>query len=264
MPADLLHGKSVVVTGAARGLGAAIAAACVGHGAARVIVTDILDDDLHATAERLGPTAVPHRLDVADPESWAVLVDRLRDDIGRPDVLVNNAGIVLARAFGEATHEDLMRTLSINAGGVFLGVSSYLQLHRETATTRPGSIVNISSVRGLIGGARAATYAASKFAVRGITKAAAVELGPLGIRVNAVCPGPIESEMSVGNPQFAALDWDAYTSQLPLGRIGRPVDIGEAVAWLGSDVSAYVTGIDLPVDGGLTATSFSVTQALKD
>ena len=120
--------------------------------------------------------------------------------------------------------------------------------------------MNISSVRGLIGGAQTATYAASKFGVRGITKAAAVELGPFGIRVNAVCPGPIESDMSVGNADFAGLDWEAYARRLPLGRMGRPADIGEAVAWLASDASAFVTGVDLPVDGGLTATSHSITD----
>ena len=146
----------------------------------------------------------------------------------------------------------------MNVGGTFLGVKTFLDLHRRSGTDRPGSIVNISSVRGLIGGARTVTYGASKFGVRGITKSAAVELGPLGIRVNAVCPGPIESDMSVGNPQFDGLDWAAYVAQLPLGRIGQPADIGEAVAWLASDASAFVTGIDLPVDGGLTATSYSV------
>jgi 3alpha(or 20beta)-hydroxysteroid dehydrogenase len=108
--------------------------------------------------------------------------------------------------------------------------------------------------------ARVATYTASKFGVRGLTKAAAVELGPLGIRVNAVCPGPVESDMTVGNPQFAGLDWRAYVERLPIGRMGRPADVGEAVAWLGSDASAFVTGIDFPVDGGLTATSYSVTD----
>ena len=119
----------------------------------------------------------------------------------------------------------------------------------------------MSSVRGLIGAARTVTYSASKFGARGLTKAAAVELGPLGIRVNAVCPGPIESDMTVGNAQFAGMDWDAYVAQLPLARMGRPGDVGEAVAWLASDASAFVTGIDLPVDGGLTATSYSVVGA---
>ena len=141
---------------------------------------------------------------------------------------------------------------------------TFLRLHLASGTSRPGSIVNMSSVRGLIGAARTVTYSASKFGARGLTKAAAVELGPFGIRVNAVCPGPIESDMTVGNAQFAGLDWDAYVAQLPLARMGRPVDVGEAVAWLASDASAFVTGIDLPVDGGLTATSYSVVGARRE
>jgi 3alpha(or 20beta)-hydroxysteroid dehydrogenase len=179
---------------------------------------------------------------------------------GRPDVLVNNAGVIRGGPLQDATLEDLRRTLDVNVGGTFLGMKWYVDLHESTGCAAPGSIVNVSSVRGLIGGARATTYAASKFGVRGLTKAAAVELGPLGIRVNAVCPGPVESDMSVGNPQFAGLDWLAYAERLPIGRMGRPVDVGEAVAWLASDASAFVTGIDLPVDGGLTATSYSITD----
>jgi 3alpha(or 20beta)-hydroxysteroid dehydrogenase len=255
----MLAGKSVVVTGAARGLGAAIAASCARHGAG-VVVADVLDEEMARTAERLGPAATPWHLDVTDPASWDRLAEHCRASIGRPDALVNNAGIVRSGSLQDATIEDLRRTLDVNVGGTFLGMKWYLGLHESTGCDAPGSIINVSSVRGLIGGARAATYAASKFGVRGLTKAAAVELGPLGIRVNAVCPGPVESDMSVGNPQFAGLDWHSYAERLPIGRMGRPVDVGEAVAWLASDASAFVTGIDLPVDGGLTATSYSVTD----
>lgn len=259
MTTALLNGKTVLVTGAARGLGAAIAEACLRHGA-RVILTDLLGDELAATCSALGPGATAHPLDVADPKSWEGLVDVLRRGVGRPDVLVNNAGIVKASSITEASYADLIRTLEVNVGGTFLGIKAYLELHAESGAGRPGSIVNISSVRGLIGGAGSVTYSASKFGVRGITKAAAVELGPLGIRVNAVCPGPIESDMSVNNRQFAEMDWASYVSKLPLGHLGKPIDIGEAVAWLGSDASAFVTGIDLPVDGGLTSTSYSVAR----
>jgi 3alpha(or 20beta)-hydroxysteroid dehydrogenase len=257
--ARLLDGKTVLVTGAARGLGAAIAASCAEHGA-QVVVTDVLEAELAATADALGDAVTAHHLDVADPASWAALAEFLRRSIGRPDALVNNAGIVRSAPLVDADYEDLRQTLDINVGGTFLGIKTYLDLHVSTGTDRPGSIVNISSVRGLIGAARTVTYGASKFGVRGLTKSAAVELGPMGIRVNAVCPGPIESEMSVGNPQFEGLDWDAYVAQLPLARLGRPSDIGEAVAWLASDASSFVTGVDLPVDGGLTATSYSVVQ----
>jgi 3alpha(or 20beta)-hydroxysteroid dehydrogenase len=255
----MLADKTVVVTGAARGLGAAIAAACVRHGA-RVVLTDVLADELMATAAELGGTAFAHTLDVTDSSSWDALGVWCLKELSRPDVLVNNAGVVIGRSIDDATLADLERTLKVNVAGTFLGIKWYADLHRTEGGSRPGSIVNISSVRGLIGGERVSTYAASKFAVRGLTKAAAVELGPLGIRVNTVCPGPIESDMSLGNPQFAGLDWGAYASRLPLARMGRPSEIGEAVAWLASDASSYVTGVDLPVDGGLTATSHSVTD----
>lgn len=257
MTNSLLNGKSVLVTGAARGLGAAIAETCLRHGAT-VILTDVLAEELDATAAALGPKATAHPLDVADPDSWQRLIHTLRGGVGRPDVLVNNAGVVRGTTLLEAAYADLQLSFDVNVGGTFLGMKAYLELHMESGAGRPGSIVNISSVRGLIGGARSVTYSASKFAVRGLTKAAAVELGPLGIRVNAVCPGPIESDMSVRNPQFAEMDWDAYVARLPLGHLGRPIDVGEAVAWLGSDASAFITGIDVPVDGGLTATSYSI------
>jgi 3alpha(or 20beta)-hydroxysteroid dehydrogenase len=262
MPSAVLEGKTVVVTGAARGLGAAIAVTCVAHGA-RVVIADVLEAELDATAARLGPAATGCHLDVTDPSSWTRLGERLRGAMGRPDALVNNAGIVRPASLLDATYADLQRTLDVNVGGTFLGTRWFLDLHLATGTQQPGSIVNVSSVRGLIGGAQTATYAASKFGVRGLTKAAAVELGPFGIRVNAVCPGPIESDMSVGNADFAGLDWHAYAAKLPLGRMGQPNDIGEAVAWLASDASAFVTGVDLPVDGGLTATSYSVTEPVE-
>jgi 3alpha(or 20beta)-hydroxysteroid dehydrogenase len=260
MSSSLLDGKSVVITGAARGLGAAIAARCVAHGA-RVVVADVLEAELDRTAAELGSAVSACHLDVTDPTSWRRLADLCRDDFGRPDGLVNNAGIVRPASLQDATYAELQRTLEVNVGGTFLGTKWYLDIHVATSCDRPGSIVNISSVRGLIGGARTVTYAASKFGVRGITKAAAVELGPLGIRVNSVCPGPIESDMSVGNADFAGLDWQAYAAKLPLGRMGRPLDIGEAVVWLTSDASAFVTGVDLPVDGGLTATSHGITES---
>ena len=250
----MLAGKSVVVTGAARGLGAAIAEACIRHGA-DVVLTDVLEDELAATVARLGPGASAHRLDVTDPGSWDALAARYGR---RPDALVNNAGIIRGRSLLDTTYDDLQRTFEVNVGGAFLGIKWFVELHRSTGTGRPGSIVNIASVRGLVAGARTVTYSTSKFGVRGLTKAAAVELGPLGIRVNAVCPGPIETDMSVGNRDFGDLDWDAYVRHLPLPRLGRPVEVGEAVAWLASDTSAYVTGIDLPVDGGLTSTTYSV------
>jgi 3alpha(or 20beta)-hydroxysteroid dehydrogenase len=249
-----LAGRSVVVTGAARGLGAAIARTCHAVGA-EVLIADVLHDDAERLAAELGPRARAFRHDVADPRSWAALASDLRATVGRPDVLVNNAGVVRPGPISASAYDDFRHTVDVNLAGAYLGIATFVDLHRELGVTRPGSIVNIASVRGMVGGTDVAGYCASKFGVRGLTKAAAVELGSLGIRVNAVCPGPIDSDMSAANPAFAEMDFDAYVARLPLGRMGRPVDIGEAVAWLASDASAFVTGIDLPVDGGLTATS---------
>lgn len=252
-----LSGRTVVITGAARGLGEAVARACRARGA-ELVLTDVLDDQLRRLADDLGDRACGHHLDVTDPEHWDVLAEHLRATCGRPDVLVNNAGIVRPAPIAETSYDDFRRSLDVNLGGAFLGISMFVQLHRESESARPGSIINISSVRGLVGAANAVGYCASKFGLRGLTKAAAVELGPSGIRVNSVCPGPIETEMSLGNADFSGMDWDAYVARLPLGAMGRPADIGEAVAWLASDASAFVTGVDLPVDGGLTATSYTV------
>jgi 3alpha(or 20beta)-hydroxysteroid dehydrogenase len=246
---QLLAGKSVLVTGAARGLGAAIARASIAHGAVAVILTDVLADALAETVETLGPTARGVELDVTDAEAWRRLAADLRGDLGRPDVLVNNAGIVKQVPLEETTDEEFRRHLEVNLVGPFLGIRTYVELHRATKCDRPGSIVNVASSRGLRSGWGVAAYASSKFGVRGLTKVAALELGELGIRVNAVCPGPIATDMS----QTFGADFQSYVARLPLRRMGQPVDIAEAVCWLGSDASAFVTGIDLPVDGGLTS-----------
>jgi len=257
MGEGMLAGKTVVITGAARGLGAETAATCARHGAS-VMITDVLADELAATATALGDAATAYPLDVTDPAAWDALAEQLRCTVGCPDALINNAGVVRTTSLLDTTVADLELSLAVSVRGTFLGMQMFARLHRDTDCARLGSIVNIASVRGLIAGPGTTSYSASKF-VRGLTKAAAVELGAMGIRVNAVCPGPIESDMTVGNPQLAHLDWEGYVAQLPIPRLGRPADVAEAVAWLASDASAFVTGIDMPVDGGLTATSFGVT-----
>lgn len=246
-----LTGKTVVVTGAARGLGASIARTCIQSGAT-VVVTDVLGQELESTVAELGPNATGRLLDVTDPDAWDALAAYFRSRGGCPDALVNNAGIVKLAPIESTTVADMDRALGVNVVGTFLGVQMFARLHGELTDPRPGSIVNVASVRGLIGSMNAITYCASKFGVRGLTKAAAVELGHRGIRVNSICPGPIESDMSSNNPAFAHMDWDGYASRLPLGHMGQPADIGAAAAWLVSDASAFVTGVDLPVDGGFT------------
>lgn len=249
-----LDGKTVLITGAARGLGAAIARTGVQQGAA-VILCDILHDELAAMAEELGPAARTISLDVTRPESWDDVARAVRADHGRLDVLVNNAGILLPASIEDQSVDDFRRTLDVNLVGVVLGMKTFVALHRERASDR-GSIVNMSSVRGIVGGTGISAYCATKFGVRGLTKVAAIEFGPLGIRVNSVCPGPIVTDMSMGD-SLAHLDWDHYAQQLPLRRLGHPDDVAAAVCWLAADASAFVTGTELVVDGGLTALGIS-------
>jgi 3alpha(or 20beta)-hydroxysteroid dehydrogenase len=255
----VLKNKVVVVTGAARGLGEGVARTCHSFGA-RVILTDLSLEHAVATAQSIGPDVTARRLDVTDAASWQDLEEWLSANTGSPDVLVNNAGLLVLGAVDSISADALRQMNEVNVIGPLLGIQMFVRMNQAEAEPRPGSIINISSVRGLAGGHSFAGYCASKFGVRGLTKAAAVELGALGIRVNSVCPGPIETPMSKTNPDFKDLDWDAYLAKLPLGHIGQPHDIGHAVAWLGSDRSAFVTGIDLPVDGGLTSTTFNVTS----
>ncbi len=260
---DQLTGRTVLVTGAARGLGAAIARACSERGA-DLILTDLALADLAPLVLELGEQTQAFELDVTDASAWARLTDALLNGTGRPDVLVNNAGVVDPCSIGSMTYARFRHTVDVNLGGTFLGMKTFVDLHMSLPDARPGSIVNIASARGLVGAANASSYCASKFGVRGLTKAGAIELGPLGIRVNSVCPGPIETPMSRDNPDFADMDWDSYVARLPLGAMGQPVDVGQAVAWLASDASSFVTGIDLPVDGGLTATTHSIEKRLID
>lgn len=248
MTSPLLNGKSVLVTGAARGLGAAIAETCLRHGAT-VILTDVLAEELDATVAALGPHATAHPLDVADPDSWQRLIHTLRGGVGRPDVLVNNAGVVRGTTLLEAAYADLQLSFDVNVGGTFLGMKAYLELHMESGAGRPGSIVNISSVRGLIGGARSVTYSASKFAVRGLTKAAAVELGPLGIRVNCISAGPIATLSARGIGGFTHMVGKA-AEKAPLKRNVTLEDIGKSAYYLLSDLSSGVTGETIYVDCG--------------
>ena len=239
-----LDGKIVLVTGAARGLGAAIADRCARAGAT-VLGADIaFADDGVGSAQRV-------ELDVTDAQAWSHVADIVRRDHGHLDVLVNNAGVLRPAPLDELTVEDMRLTLDVNVVGVMRGMKMFVELH-QTAGGGAGSIVNISSIRGLVGGHGIGAYSASKFAVRGLTKAAAIELGPVGIRVNAVCPGTFVTDM-MQSEQLAHLDWDDYMAQIPLGRFGRPDELAAAVCWLASDASSFVTGVELVVDGGLTA-----------
>jgi 3alpha(or 20beta)-hydroxysteroid dehydrogenase len=228
-----VDGKVVVITGAAGGQGAAEAQALAAEGAT-VIATDL-------EAPELGHGISGRALDVTSAEDWRALGEWLRDSHGRLHGLVNNAGITMRQRLEEISLEELDQVLAVNLKGPLLGMQTAIPL-----MTDGGSIVNVSSLAGLVG-YHGVGYTASKWALRGISRAASMELGPRGIRVNAICPGFIETPMTASAPQsFRQASIDA----IPLHRTGQPDDVAPLVVYLISDESSFITGIDIPVDGG--------------
>jgi 3alpha(or 20beta)-hydroxysteroid dehydrogenase len=247
----LLQDKIAVVTGAARGTGAAVAARFAAEGAT-VVLTDVLDERGREVAEGLGAAARYVRCDVSNEDDWFALLDQLEG----VDVLVNNAGILHLTAIEDTPVETVRRVFEVNELGTFLGIKSVIPTMRERGG---GSIVNVSSIDGVFVTPGTAAYAASKFAVRGLTKTAALELGRYGIRVNAVCPAAGNPEMVAGAlpPDFdvaaVAARGGADRHRAPIGRRGRMEDVADAVLFFASDQSCFVTGADLLVDGGMSA-----------
>jgi len=233
-----LNGKVALVSGAARGIGAAIAEAMVGAGA-KVVIGDLLDEEGLALAERLGPSATYVHLDVTKPEDWRLAAATAHEEHGALNVLVNNAGIAGGVPIEQYDHADWEKIVAINLTGVFNGIQAAVPHMKEAGG---GSIVNISSLAGLSANPGAAGYVATKFGVRGLTKAAAVDLGGYGIRVNSVHPGFIATAMTVGLP--------AATDVIALGRPGRPEEIAKLVMFLASDDSSFSTGAEFVADGG--------------
>ncbi|MCP3397203.1 glucose 1-dehydrogenase [Bradyrhizobium sp. CCGB20] len=232
--------KVVLVTGAARGMGAAHARLLVAEGA-RVVVTDVLDQDGEALASELGNAAIYVHQDVSEPTSWATVIAAAQATFGTLHGLVNNAGVT-SRASIEQFPLDLWnRTLAVNLTGVFLGIQAALPAIRLAGG---GSIVNVSSVEGLRGSPGLHAYVASKFGVRGITKSAALEGAASGVRVNSVHPGLVNTAMSER--------LDPALFPIPMGRAAEPLEVSQAVAFLLSDESSYMTGAEIVLDGGLT------------
>lgn len=243
-----LSGKVALVTGAARGQGEAHVRRFVSEGA-RVVATDVLAEEGRAVAAELGSDVTFYEHDVADEAQWNTVVDNAAADFGGLDILVNNAGIARLAPLVDMTTTDYMDVIKVNQLGVFLGMRAAAPAMQRRGG---GSIVNISSIDGMVGMANVIGYVASKFAVRGMTKTAAVELGPLGIRVNSVHPGGVDTPM-IRPPGFEEVDYDTMFARLPVPRCGTPEDIASLVLFLASDESSYITGSEHIIDGGLLA-----------
>jgi 3alpha(or 20beta)-hydroxysteroid dehydrogenase len=244
-----LDGKVALISGGARGMGAATARRFIDEGG-RVVLGDVLDDEGKALADELGESARYLHLDVTSEEDWAAGVEMTEREFGVLNVLVNNAGILRFAAIEEETLADFRRVIDINLLGVYLGMHAAIPALRRAGG---GSIVNLSSTEGLGATPFLAAYTASKFAVRGITKVAALELGPDKIRVNSVHPGGIDTPMT-----RAVMDDRGRTyiaKKVALRRMGTAADVAAMIAFLASDESSYSTGGEFVVDGGATATS---------
>lgn len=241
-----LEGKVAIITGAARGQGAAEARRFVAEGA-RVLLTDVLDDLGHGVAGELGEAAAYRHLDVTAEDEWVAAVAEAEDRFGPVTVLVNNAGILDFSPIHKQDVDRFRKVLDVNLTGTMLGVKSVVPSMRRAGG---GSIVNVSSNAGIFGQPFLGAYVASKWAVRGLTKTAAMDLGPFAIRVNSLHPGGVDTPMT----DFGGDKEDNnFFKALPLARIGRPEEIAAVACFLASDEASYVTGAEWAVDGGATA-----------
>ncbi len=243
-----LNGKVALITGGARGQGEAEARLFCAEGA-RVVIADVLDEPGRKLAAEIGEAARYVRLDVTREGDWSFAVAETRRVFGRLDVLVNNAGIVRTGYLEHHSLADYMAVVNVNQVGVFLGMRAVVGAMREAGG---GSIVNISSNAGLEGVEGVIGYAASKWAVRGMTKSAALELGQYGIRVNSVHPGGVDTPMLGGAELGHMREKNPFAGQ-PIPRIGQPEEIARLVLFLASDESSYSTGSEFTADGGRMA-----------
>lgn len=252
---DILKDKVIVVTGASSGIGRAIAIAAAKHGAKAVIVSDVTAEPREggepttAEVERLGVPARFVRADVSSRKDNDALVEAA-NEFGGVDVMVCNAGITLRTDGAEVPEEDYRRLMSVNLDGVLFGAQAAAR--QMKANGRAGSIVLMASMGGIVGAGITVAYSTSKGGVVLMAKSLADALGPDGIRVNAVAPGTIDTQLLRTAAGIAEAS-EGFRQRTPLRRLGKPSEIGDAVAFLGSDLSSYVTGHALIVDGGLLA-----------
>ena len=239
-----LDNKVAIVTGAARGMGAAHVRRFVKEGA-KVVITDILEEDGKKLANELGENAIFIKHDVTNADDWKNVIQKAEETYGLVNILVNNAGIDVPEVSMEDYPEETYRkVIEVNQTSVFYGMKYIVPLMKKAGG---GSIVNISSLAGIVGAYKKVAYTASKFAVRGMTKAAALELGDYGIRVNSVHPGFIRT------PMTEHLINDELVKTFPLRKAGEPEDVTNLVLFLASDESRYSTGSEFIIDGGLGA-----------
>ncbi len=241
-----LTGKKAVVTGGGKGLGLAIAAALVKAGA-QVSITGRDEAAMQKAVAELGSKSSYVVFDLAALDAIPAFAIQLEKDFGPVDILVNNAGINLKKDFLELTDEDFDRIIKTNQYAVF---ALTREIAKQMVPRNTGAIVMISSMASQYGIPKVVAYSASKSAVEGMTRAMAVELSPLGVRVNCIAPGFIATEMSAKALNNDKERMNRVLSRTPMARLGQPSDIGNAVVYLCSDEASYVTGVVLPVDGG--------------
>ena len=243
--AGLLDGRLALVTGAGSGIGEGIARGFAAAGA-RVIVADVNEAGARRVAGEIGAAAIAERLDVTDRAA----VDALAARVGPIAILVNNAGIIRRGKLEEAgARADWDATLAVNLDGPFIVTTAF----RTQLIATKGAVINIGSVQSFVALPNSAAYSTSKGGVRMLTKALAIELSPLGVRVNAIGPGMIATPLNAKareNPDYMK----SFAGRIALGRFGEPADIAGAAIFLASDLARYVTGVTLPVDGGFLAT----------
>ncbi|MEN6515633.1 MAG: glucose 1-dehydrogenase [Fervidobacterium sp.] len=249
--AGRLLGKVAIITGAAKGMGKAEAELFAREGA-RVVVADILEDEAKQVADKInkdGYEAMAVRLDVSKSEDWKRVVEQVVEKWGKIDVLVNNAGILSMNGIEDATEEEWDRVMDINAKSQFLGIKYVLPAMKKAGK---GSIINISSIYGLVGSGAAVAYHASKGASRLLTKTVAAELAKYNIRVNSIHPGVIRTPMTeelLKDPQNTR----AVLGTTVLGRPAEPEEVATGALYLASDESSFMTGSEMVIDGGYTA-----------
>jgi 3alpha(or 20beta)-hydroxysteroid dehydrogenase len=248
-----LNNKVAIITGGARGMGAATARLFVAEGA-KVMIADLLDADGEKLAAELGAAARFLRHDVTDEDSWTRIIAATESAFGPVDVLVNNAGILMFKTIAETTRAEFQRVLDVNLVGCFLGTRL---VGAGMVARGRGAIVNISSVDGMKAANGLSAYNASKWAVRGFTKAAAMEFGHKGVRVNSVHPGGIDTAM--GNPYAEAkTEVNKRYGMVPMQRVGDPVEVAYTSLFLASDESSYLCGAEIAVDGGMLCGQYYV------